>query len=155
MADAAITLDDTRRESGSVLLKLTDEVGFGALGAAWVYDRDADRWWFLLVTPMVDTKGPLWIYQRFLRIFQKWQLPEGITPLDIRMASPREQFYRSFPVKSMPAADQMGLKLEINDMKINGLIIDQMVIYRMNSLPPKAPDNSKLFDLRVRKFLAA
>jgi hypothetical protein len=155
MADQTLTLDETRRESGSALLKLTDEVGFGALGAAWVYNREADRWWFLLVSPMVDTKGPLWIYQRFLQIFQKWQMPDGITPMDIRVASPKEEFFRSFPIKSMPAADQMGITIELANMAINDMTIDRMSIYRMNALAPKAPDNSRLFDLRVRQFLAA
>ena len=155
MADQTIRIDDLRRESGATLLKMTDEVGFGAVGAAWIYSRESDRWWFLLVTPMMDTKGPLWIYERLLRVFSKWKLPEGITPLDIGIASPREEGFRRFPIKSLSAVDQMGLSMELRDFVVNGTKIDYAVLYRMTEFGKRTPDPSRLFDLRVRQLLAA
>jgi hypothetical protein len=58
MAADTVTLDPQRQEAGRALLARTDALGFGAVGAAWVHSTAADRWWFMLVSPMVDTKGP-------------------------------------------------------------------------------------------------
>lgn len=51
-------LSDLRKESGASLLQMTDDVGFGTLGAAWVLDVDNSNWHCLLISSMIDSKGP-------------------------------------------------------------------------------------------------
>jgi hypothetical protein len=70
------------------VLRLTEALGFDAFAAAWLHDRPSGLWRYLLVTPMLDTKGPAWVHERLLRAFKKCSLPAGITPLDIFVVEP-------------------------------------------------------------------
>ncbi len=156
MADAAVTPGDLRIESGRKLLEMTDAVGFGAVGAAWIHERDADHWWYLLVTPMIDSKGPRWIYERLLPVFNKLRLPEGITPLDIRIISPQEQFFRKFPVKAKNNLPGPIPELSLDRLMLPGFIpVDAAHVYRMDRDRQWAAERAATFDRKVRELLAA
>jgi hypothetical protein len=156
MADEAVTLDELRRASGRKLLEMTDAVGFGALGAAWIHEPDADHWWYLLVTPMIDSKGPRWVYERLLKVFGKWRLPEGITPLDIRIISPQEAFYRRFPVKARNNLPGPLPEMELRSFHLPGLTaVDAAYVYRMDFRPQWGAERAATFDRKVRELLAA
>jgi hypothetical protein len=151
MVAQSVMLDDLRRQSGAQLLRMTDEFGFGALGAAWVHDAEASRWWYLLVSPMIDTKGPRWVYDRLIRIFQKLALPEGITPLDIRIASPHEQDWRTIAA-SMHVDDS---EIEIRSSEIGGVRIDRMLAYRILHADNLHRRRERVFDTRYRELMRA
>jgi hypothetical protein len=152
-----IDLGSERLQSGAALLALTDRVDFGAVGAAWMFAMEEQRWKFMLFTPMVDSRGPLWIYQRLLQVFSKLDLPEGITPLDIIVGSPREMFYRQFPYRSRLPKDGNSI---INMTKalpasvIGGIIFGSIVMYRMEEWHEDV-DVSEQFDSQVKALLAA
>ena len=126
--------------------------GFQASGAAWVWNADSDHWHFLLISHMIDSEGPLWVYQRLMRIFSKFHLPALITPLDILIASPRQVDYRDFPVRVSGVINEIS---EIADLSINNLGIDYMAIYRMLPLPKNAGERTRKFDSRVNELMAA
>lgn len=155
MVADTVTLDEARRASGAELLKLLDGVAFGAVGAAWVYSRDVDRWHYLLITSMVDTKGPQWIYERLLKVFTRLRLPDGITPLDIVVASSKEQAFVQFPFHKYgddPSQDEV---LRIQNVNFNGFEVDAIFLYRFRSTMASTGDGSRKFDLKVRQLLAA
>lgn len=84
MADSSEkSVDQARLDAGQAILELTDSFGFDALAAGWLHDKPTDAWRYFLVTPMLKSNGPEWIYSRLLRIFRKFPLPAGISPLDI------------------------------------------------------------------------
>lgn len=151
MATATVTLDDLRKGNGVKLLALTDEFGFAALGAAWVYDRDAERWWYLLVSPMIDSKGPAWVYERLVALFRKLHLPEGISPLDIRIASPKETTFHQL-AKQMTVADR---PVSFSHARIGGLEITAMHVYRMLTDDGRSGERARNFDARYQELMAA
>lgn len=151
MATETVTLDDLRRENGVKLLALTDEFGFAALGAAWVYDRDAERWWYLLVSPMIDSKGPAWVYERLVALFHKLHLPDGISPLDIRIASPKEARFRDL-AGAFRITDS---GITIANSQIGGMYITSMFIYRMHKDNGRVGDRTRRFEARYQELMAA
>lgn len=151
MAADSNKLSDQRRVSGAALLKLTDDVGFGALGAGWLLDDNAQTWRYLLVSPMIDSKGPRWVYERLLQVFRKTKLPEGITPLDIVIVSPRQIGFRNFPIRHSGDDGVMHL----TDMTVDGLHIGYMALYRMLPMKNDAGERAKTFESRVRELVAA
>ncbi len=156
MAYDLITLSEERRNAGARILEITDDVGLDAVGAAWVWSRESDNWWFLLVTPLIDSKGPRWVYERLLAMFGRVGLPAGVTPLEIRLASPRENAFRNFPIRvdfsALPGLNNVN---HFQDMAIGGLHIDFMAIYRMVPESRHAGDVANRFALRVDRLLAA
>lgn len=156
MAYDLMTITEERRNAGARILAITDDVGLDAVGAAWVWSKESDNWWFLLVTPLIDSKGPRWVYERLLATFNRVGLPEGVTPLEIRLASPRENAFQNFPIRvDFGALPGLGNVNHLQDMTIGDLHIDFMAIYRM--LPEKrhAGDIAKRFAMRVENLLAA
>jgi len=149
-------MTDERRAAGASILRLTDSFGFGAVGAAWVYSSEADIWCFVLVTPMLDSKGPRWIHQRLLPAFAKAPLPAGVTPLDLRVVSPRDEWFRKFPVKAKNNLPGPLPEMELRDLRIPGMTpVDYVYIYRMDFSPQFAGDRAAIFDRKVAELIAA
>ena len=147
-----VVMTAERKKAGGEIVKLTDHAGFQASGAAWVWNADSNHWHFLLISHMIDSKGPLWVYQRLMRIFSKFHLPPLITPLDILIKSPRQVDYRDFLIRVNNDGDEIS---EITDLSVNDLGIDYMAIYRMLPLPKNAGEQTRKFDSRVNELMAA
>ncbi len=145
-------LSALRETSGGVLLRMTDDVGFGAVGAAWVLDEESQAWHYLLISPMIDSKGPRWVYERLLQVLHKLHLPEGITPLDIVIASPRQINMRQ--LTQLGQIDRASV-IRFNDIIINGMHVHYMAIYRMLPMKTHAGEQATTFDARVRELMAA
>ena len=155
MAPEPASMTQVRLDSGRQLLEMTDRLDFGAVAAAWVQDSETEHWWYLLVTPMVDSLGPAWIYERLLKVFRKWKLPEGISPLDIRIASPFEAGLRGIFGGINPKMIENG-PFPILDVSLSsGMVVRSIVPYRtMNSRATKSA-SSRAFDRKVHSLLAA
>lgn len=160
MADEAMTLPEERAAAGDRIIELTDSVGFDATGAGWAFTKATGTWRYFLFTTMADTKGPLWIWERLVKAFSKLHLPEGITPLDIVVASPNEALYRSIPLKL--GVNTLGAAVVTAvDMSRTGHGIDH--IWLLRSRPEAAllrdvarrDATARRFDLKVRQLLAA
>ena len=163
MADGAVRQGEVfvepgaeRREAGRRLLALIDGVSFGATGAFWAYRSEEKLWQLVLVTPMIDDRGPLWVYERLLQAFKRWALPAGITPLEIVLRSPREALFRAFPYRSTksPSGEATGTEDLGASILGGGEMFGSLVIYRMEPFAEGA-DTSDQFDHDVQALLAA
>ena len=141
-----------RKVSGRALLDMTDGVGFDAVGAAWVLDADSQTWHYLLISPMIDSKGPRWVHERLLQVFRKLRLPEGITPLDIVVASPRQLDMQKLSQLGLIATGSM---IQFSDINVNGMHVHNIAVYRMRPMKAHAGEQASDFDARVRELMAA
>jgi hypothetical protein len=165
MATDAMTLPDDRRDAGMKLLALVDGVGFDAVGGGWGYTDETALWRFYLFTEMVDEKGPLWIWERLLKAFHKLSLPDGMTPLDVMIASPNEWLYRSNLVRAETSPPFFTYITVREDLGLSGYGIDRMWLLRANPeqafsrRPSKRAaalaGSARKFDLKVRQLMAA
>ena len=155
-----MTLPDERRVAGFALLALTDRVGFDAIGAGWGYSEEAKSWRFFLFTEMTDTKGPLWVWERLLKAFTKLDLPAGMTPLDVVVASPEEWLYRTQMVRAEKDPPLYTHITETMNLSGSGYGIDRLWLLRAD--PEKVFTNedrrkssARRFDVKVRQLMAA
>jgi hypothetical protein len=161
MADPVV-VDEARQKAGREILSLTDRAGFDAYAAAWLHDRETGAWRYVLVTPMLQTHGPRWIYERLLRLFQRHSLPDGISPLDIYVIDPSmETAAFGEPVI---AIDESDVPAGIQVMALNHVRVDDLLVgdgfaafYRRlpNERRAEKHDPARKFDLRVRQLEAA
>lgn len=151
MASRALAVDDFRHAAGSEIMKLLDSVGFTVWAAGWLHVQDPDTkeggWRFYIATPLMDEKGPMWIYERLLKAFNKVGLPKGITPLDIFVASTSEKLF-----VALTSAFKGGYNLSFTDSKIGDVHIDKAFFYKATNKDAAKP---ALFDMRVKKLLRA
>ncbi len=160
MAAEAMTLPEDRAAAGNRIIEMTDSVGFDAIGAGWAFTKATGTWRFYLFTTMADTKGPLWIWERLAKAFGKLHLPEGITPLDIVVASPDEALYRSIPIKV--GTNNLGIAM-VTAVDVSGFDHGTDYIWLLRSLPEatllrnvaRRNATARRFDMKVRQLLAA
>ncbi|WP_149538402.1 hypothetical protein [Siccirubricoccus phaeus] len=161
MAADDVELDPEREAAGAALLDLTDEIGFHAYAAAWVRNRDTDEWHFVLVSPMVDTRGPRWIFERLLRAFRIRPLPAGISPMQIHVVSPAWENaifgaphgFRFSIEPQRPSHLIATLKdVVVNDVKVGD---GYAAIYRRLPLDKRKRNPAEYFDRGVRNLEAA
>lgn len=146
-----IEAGEERITAGRQILKLADEIGLGAQAAFWLYVPETLRWRYHLVTPMVDHRGPRWVYDRLLKVFAKVKLPPGIKPLDVYVTSPTWEIFGGLVFTR--SEGEGDAEMAVNDIRINStVVLKAAYIYRMR---PKATAQPNKFDLKVRQLLAA
>src|ERR1700694_4570599 len=71
--------------------KLVEEVlqrGFPVTAAFWLKASEDDRWYFYIVSPVVDDEGLAQGYRRLHPLVRRVPEPLGIDPLEIKLIGP-------------------------------------------------------------------
>jgi hypothetical protein len=144
---------DDRTRAGREIVQTMDQMGLGVEGAIWIQHESVQRWAFHLFTPLVDTMGPRWIYERLLKVFQKVPLPDGLTPLDVVVRSPSERWFQALPIyidvsKTATSSLDMRRGFGVGDFKVERCIL----LRKLQKAPSATP---RAFDLKVRRLQAA
>lgn len=166
MADQGHLVPEPWNSAGREVLDLTDKFGFDAYAAGWVHDRPTQAWKYLLVTPMLKTKGPTWVYERLLKLFRHHPLPAPISPLDVFVIDPAMELSLWGPpritasVRSIGPAQPNGLNIMIaHEMRFDGFSVTDGFVsfYRRLRLEERRRhrDPVTTFDHRVRHLQAA
>ncbi|MBE7729430.1 hypothetical protein [Komagataeibacter sp. FXV3] len=151
MAVTTITVSTERRDAGYELLRKTDDLGFDAIGAGWYQAKEAGRWRFFLVTPMIDSQGPRWVYDQLMAALRIVKIPDGIKPLEIHLVSPQEErFYDLRKLLHVPTFPQD--LFHIHGPNVEKLGIYAMVLYRMKDMNNRAGDTARQFAAKVREL---
>jgi len=156
-----MTIDETKQAAGQAILELTDRFGFDALAAGWLYDRPTDTWRYLLVTQMLRSEGPRWIYDRLLRIFQRYHLPDGVSPLDIFVIDEATEM-AAFG-KPLFAVDQdrtiPGMRMFVTQpITVNEFVVTDGFVAFLRRVPVELRKNhrnpARRFDKTIQKLAA-
>ena len=159
MVERASDIDRVRQAAGREILDLTDRFGFDAYAAGWLHDRRTGAWRYLLVTPMLKTHGPRWVYDRLLRLFRYNPLPAGISPLDIFVIDPDMEIaafgqpWLAFDERTAPSG--LGVFLS-QDLRIGDFLIGEGFVAFYRRLPPelrrRKTNPARRFDRSVRNL---
>ena len=146
-----LTVGQQRDAAGARILSLADELALGVQGCFWLLWEEGQRWQFHMVTPLVEDKGPRWIYDRLLKVFAKVPLPQEITPLDIFVMSPEAPLFREF--LNFMSTGEGNANIEITKaLRTDRLKVRAARIYRLR---PSVRATPQKFDMKVRQLLAA
>jgi hypothetical protein len=135
-------VSDERFDAGQRLLAAADELGLEAQGAAWIYMDDLEEWRYFLVTALVDTEGPLWVYKRLLRAFNKLAERDDFLSVDVQLASPNEVWFRAIMIMMNIVGLSSARDLGVDDSQVYAdgrvYIIKHFraCVYRMAPAPP-------------------
>lgn len=162
MANDEAEMTEARAAAGRAILALTDRAGFGAYAAAWVHDAETDRWIYILVTPMLKSRGPRWIYDRLLRLFHRYPLPDGVTPLDIYAIDPVVESAAFGPVEQGIGFEDRSLSpgapLHFSvSLHTDNLLVPRGTAFFFRRVPEhsRRPDPARRFEAGLRQLLQA
>ncbi|NVN44421.1 hypothetical protein HW537_10980 [Asaia siamensis] len=151
-------VSDVRRMSGFRLYQTLDEIGLIPDVAAWVHEAEGDYWWYMIATPLIDTEGPDWVYERLLPALRKIGFPREITPLDIHIYSPNEvhisKLIRSVPFEGTSDPDHIIMS-HMDDVNFGDWSLDAIVAYRVGRQKVFAASRARTFSRSVERLLAA
>ena len=89
-----IELDVARRGAGAEYLEALRTLGLDPDALLWSFDQVEDRFVLLLVTRMVDFKGPLAVSHLLFKAYNASATPKGIDPFVVRLHSPDQAIVR-------------------------------------------------------------
>ncbi|HKP51274.1 MAG TPA: hypothetical protein VJ183_01335 [Chloroflexia bacterium] len=94
MAEEVLVKEPLTREmieAGEEFMRVLQEGGFALAALFWLYTSEANDWKLTVVSPQVDTKGPLSTYATIRQLLAK--APHSVTGLDpfaVTVLSPKE-----------------------------------------------------------------
>jgi hypothetical protein len=143
--------------AGAECLQFLDSHKLRVQGAVWIYSRPLGEWRFYIVTSLVEIDGPLATYERVEKLFGLGFNNKDLLIDDVHLGSPNERLFRALAgVFLIPASKRkiIGGRLTIENMTINGVLIEKALIYRLDKSPPKIEvmRNRKAFDRHLREL---
>lgn len=121
-------------DGGRRLLGALDAEGFPVTAALWFYLPDAERWRYVVATPLVDERGPLETYTRIQSVLGPLTAETGISLDDIAAVSPRDPVIRTLGAFVAVA----GPGTRIQHSIFGGVHIADAYIYRLAAVPGPA-----------------
>src|SRR5438105_4103713 len=82
------TLVENQIDYGKRLIEDLPRHGFEVATAFWLHATEDDRWSFYIVSPLVDSEGPLQAYRRLNPLVRAMPQPYWIDPLAIKLIGP-------------------------------------------------------------------
>lgn len=92
----SLDLDLTRRAAGSEYLDAVRSLGLHPDALFWAFDGIEGRFVLVLVTEMLDFKGPLAISELLFQAYNASATPKAVDPFVVRLHSPDQAIIRRF-----------------------------------------------------------
>src|SRR5947209_11512880 len=81
-------LVDSLIDDGQKLVEEVSQCGLPVTAAFWLEASEDDRWYFYIVSPVVDDEGLAQAYRRLHPLVRRVRQPSGIDPLEIKLIGP-------------------------------------------------------------------
>lgn len=91
-----VELDLTRQKAGSEYLAALRKLGLRPDALFWGFDKIEDRFVLILVTDMIDLKGPLAVADLLFKTYNASATPKDVDPFIVRLHSPEHALMRQF-----------------------------------------------------------
>jgi hypothetical protein len=75
-------------DDGQKFVENVSQNGFPLMAAFWLKASENDRWYFYVVSPIVDDEGLAQAYRRLHPLVRGRSEPSGIDPLEIKLIGP-------------------------------------------------------------------
>ena len=116
-------------EAGEELLRRLDAARAEVIAAYWIFNPEAGDWRLEFVSPLVESRGPLWFYALVLSLCEAE--PKLTSRLDfgvISVLGPKYSSYKQLASAVKSRKDLSGVRL--NRIMVGGQLVD-LYIYRL------------------------
>ncbi|MCP4350975.1 MAG: hypothetical protein GY795_36375 [Desulfobacterales bacterium] len=117
-------------KAGTELIRYIDKSDLNVQAYLWMYLVDLNRWRIVIVSPEVQTKGPMVVYKKLQSVLS--EMPKdhaGITLDDLTVVETDDRLITAMRT-TFKNAKVSGLR--ISKYGINGHFVEDAYIYRLN-----------------------
>lgn len=120
---------DRDLRDGKRLLEKLDRSRIPVTGALWFYVTSSDEWRLLLVSPVVDQKGPKKVYLKLQSVLATLEPPIKISLKRISVLSPQHELIQLLKKAIRTGSEIQEIRFTRNT--INNIFIEDALIYRL------------------------
>jgi hypothetical protein len=123
------TLVKTDLDVGRRITEALDQTEIKLRGSLWLFDKEEDDWRLILVTSLVDSRGPMATYAMVQRALAKAQLTSELSLRKISVMSPNDAL-----IKTLRTALRTGPGMHavrVTKTAINNTFIEDVLVYRV------------------------
>ncbi len=122
-------LSEKEIATGEELLKRLDDAKLQILAAYWIFNYEVGVWRLELVSPQVESKGPLWFYAKVLSLLHdKTELTSRLGLGSINVSGTKYSFYKS--LRSTIQSKKKITGIQFDRIIVGGQLVD-LYLYRL------------------------
>ncbi len=121
-------------DGGSKLLHQLPQNGFEVTVAFWLQPTDRGRWYFYIVSPVVETEGPAEAYGRLHASIRRMPQPLGIDPLKVKLIGPTHPIARDVLDIHKQAPDPRTSPVRWGGNQLGNLSVEGTYLYPLPSV---------------------
>ena len=120
-------------------LKLVEELprrGFEVTAAFWLKASEDGKWYFYIVSPVVDTEGLARAYRRLHELVRAMSQPFWIDPLEIRLIGPANPIAQDVLAALSRAAGPRPCPIRWGGNRLGNVSIEGAYLYPLPATTP-------------------
>lgn len=143
-----LELDLTRRTAGAEYLNAVRALGLRPDALFWSFDEIEGRFVLILVTEMLDFKGPLAISELLFQAYNASATPKAVDPFVVRLHSPDQAIIRRFDGFKDPSrigfrpplgGEPVDPGVTVLGVQVGGVRFRAAWVYHFALPPPRKP----------------
>jgi hypothetical protein len=121
-------LVDEYELNGKKLIDALKENKFPLSGAFWEFDQEIEDWYLMIVTKLVEEKGPIATYSKIDEIIKKYDIHIRLD--SIKVIKPKDK--RALVIKGIIQASSNSLAdIKISGSGFNSIYFEDLYIYNL------------------------
>lgn len=124
-----ITLVSEMLNDGERLVKQLPLEGFPATAAFWIKPLEDDRWYFYIVSPLVESEGLVKAYRRLHPVIRQMPQPFRIDPLEVKLIGPSNPLARDALMAQERTPTPKGSPIRWNGNVLGNVAVEGAYLY--------------------------
>jgi hypothetical protein len=130
------TLVESLIKGGQKLIEELRQRGFDVAAAFWLRASENGKWYFYIVSPVVDAEGAVNAYRRLHPLVWAMPQPFSIDPLEIKLIGPKNPIAQDvLRIQSRPTAAR-GYSIGWPGKMLGNVYVDEAYLYPLPATTP-------------------
>ena len=130
------TLVENRIDYGQKLVEELPQRGFEVMAAFWLQPSENGKWYFYIVSPVVDAEGLIQAYRRLHPAIYAMPQPFWIDPLEIKLIGPSNAIARDVMAIHGRGSGPLACPIRWGGKRLGNVSIEGAYLYPVPATTP-------------------
>lgn len=133
---ATDTLVENLIDDGRKLVEELPHRGFEVSAAFWLQASENNKWYFYIVSPAVDTEGPVKAYRQLHPLVRAMPQPFWIDPLEIKLIGPNNPIAQDVLSALRRTAPPRACPIRWGGKYLGNVSVEEAYLYPVSATTP-------------------